>query len=77
MEKFIIVIVMLFAEPTIKQEYFEVETYEGNPLNFLSIQECYAHVEDNFFHLKLAGEYYFPSAFAVDKILCIDIGKEV
>ena len=77
MEKFIIVIVMLFLDPNIKKESFEVETFDGKSLNFKSIQECYAHVEDNFFHLKLAGEYYFPSAFAVDKILCIDIGKEV
>ena len=72
MGKFIIIIIMGFLDPTMEFDSFKLNTYDGRPFTFQSIEKCYDHVEENLLSLTIAGMRQFPDAVVVERILCVD-----
>ena len=70
---FIIAIVMWWADMTQTpfNDSVEVKWLHGEPLYFLTEEECFAHIDENLDALKKFGKSQFPTAHTVKSILCV------
>ena len=71
---FIIAIVMFWADPTATPENnaIEIKWLDGQPLYFMSVEECGKHIDDNFEKLKEYGKSVYPTAHTVKTIYCVE-----
>jgi len=70
---FIIAIVMWWADMTQTplNDSVEIKYLHGEPLYFLTEEECFAHIDENLDALKKFGKSEFPTAHTVKSILCV------
>ena len=76
---FIIAIVMWWADMTQTplNDAVEVKYLHGEPLYFLTEEECFAHINENFDALKGLGKTTFPTAHTVKSILCVEKERNI
>ena len=76
---FIIAIVMWWADMTQTplNDAVEVKYLHGEPLYFLTEEECFAHINENFDALKGFGKTTFPTAHTVKSILCVEKERNI
>ena len=73
MKELIILIIMAFADPYhAGDDAVAVETLNGEPLVFQSVDECMYYVHDNVDQLKAFGHKIYPNATAVKSINCVE-----
>ena len=74
MKVFVIAIIMWWANPLEKplDDSVEIRTYQGKPLTFDTLDECYSWVENDLENIKALGHAYYPTANAVGQILCVE-----
>ena len=77
MSKFVIVIVMWFTTPVVHVDAIEVDSYNGKPLDFKSIEECFIHIGNNYESLRSFGKERFPQSIGLKEILCARLGKSI
>ena len=65
---------MWWANPLEKpvDDSVEIHTYEGKPLYFHTMQECFDWVGKDLENIKAFGHAYYPTANAVGQILCVE-----
>ena len=70
---FIIAIVMWWSDMTQTplNDAVEVKYLHGEPLYFLTEEECFAHIDKNLDALTKFGKSEFPTAHTVKSILCV------
>ena len=78
MKVFVMVVVMWWSNPADKpyKDAIEIDTLDGKPLFFINKKECFKYVDENLEGLKQFGMYYFKTADAVEKIVCIPKRQE-
>ena len=78
MKVFVMVVVMWWSNPAEKpyKDSIEIDSFNGKPLFFVTQEECFKYVDENLEGLKQFGMYYFKTADAVEKIVCIPKRQE-
>ena len=72
MNKFIILIIMFFADPYYSgDDSVRVLTYQGKPLIFDTVQKCEKWIDNDLENLIAFGEAYYPKAVTVKSIMCV------
>ena len=78
MKEIVIVITMLFANPSDpSKDAIEIESHNGKPVHFSEMEECFKYVQVNFEQLKAFANKEFsdkPGAL-VKQILCVETDK--
>ena len=76
---FIIAIVMWWADMTQTplNDSVEIKYLHGEPLYFMTEQECFAHIDENLDALKAFGKSEFPTAHTVKSILCVEQERNI
>ena len=74
MKIFVIAIVMWWANPLEKpiDDSVEIHTYQGKPLYFHTLEECFNWVRADAESIKAFGHEYYPTANAVKTIYCVE-----
>ena len=74
---FLIAITMFWADAmdTPLQDSVEIKWLDGQPLYFMSVEECGKHIDDNFEKLKEYGKSVYPTAHTVKTIYCVEREK--
>ena len=80
MKVFVIAIIMWWANPQdIPYPYtdsVEIKTYQGEPLFFETLDECFDWVGNDLENIKQFGHAYYPTANAVAEIRCVEINQQ-
>lgn len=76
MKVFVISIVMWWANPFDNpwphNDTVEIQTYNGKPLYFKTVDQCFEHIDQNLQNLIQVGHSHYPSATDVNQILCVE-----
>jgi len=72
MKVFVMVVVMWWSNPADRpyNDSVEINSLEGKPFYFETRGKCFEYIEENLEGLKQFGRITFPTADAVEKILC-------
>tara|TARA_R100000231_G_scaffold138786_2_gene118044 strand:+ start:3735 stop:3989 length:255 start_codon:yes stop_codon:yes gene_type:complete len=76
---FIIAIIMWWADitQTPLNDSVEVKWLHGEPLYFLTEEECFAHIDENLEALTEFGKATYPTAHTVKTILCVEQERHI